>query len=88
MVVGESGFQLTNVPSGPHTITVQGASVTSSQLSESVTLQVPEFTVAADVIGSTITLLISPDTDAVFRCRLDDNGPVACKHLYDLIPYS
>ena len=62
--------------------------MTSPQLSESITLQVPEFTVEADVIGSTITLLIGPDADAEFRCRLDDNDPVACKQLYDVIPYS
>ena len=63
---------------GSHTIMVQGASVTSPHLSESVVLEIPEFTLAADVVGSTITLLINPFMDAVFRCRLDDNDPVAC----------
>ena len=57
---------------------VEGASVAAPQLSTSVTLQIPEFTVTADVLGSTITLLICPNTDAVFRCRLDDSDLVAC----------
>ena len=47
-------------------------------LSRSVTLEIPEFIVAADVLGSTITLLINPDADGAFRCRLDGNDPVTC----------
>ena len=57
---------------------VQGASMITPHLIKSVTLEIPEFTVAADVLGSTITLLINPDADGAFRCRLDDNEPVAC----------
>ena len=76
--IGASGFQFTNVSAGPHIIMVEGASVATPQLSTSVTLEIPEFTVAADVLGSTITLLICPDTDGVFRCRLDDNDLVNC----------
>ena len=77
-VAGVSGFQFSDVPSGSHTIMVQGASATIPHLTKSVTLEIPEFTVATDVLGSTITLLISPGTDGTFRCRLDDNDPVAC----------
>ena len=57
---------------------VEGASVITPYLSQSVTLEIPEFTVATDVLGSTITLLINPNTNAGFRCRLDENDPVAC----------
>ena len=57
---------------------VQGTSTITPHLTTSVTLEIPEFTVAADVLGSIITLLISPGGDGVFRCRLDDNEPVAC----------
>ena len=77
-MLGVSGFQFRNVSSGSHIITVQGASVITPHLLESVILEIPEFTVAADISGSTITLLINPDTDAAFRCRLDDNDHVAC----------
>ena len=78
LYVGISGFQFRNVPSGSHTIMVEGASATAPHLSKSVTLEIPEFTVGANVLGSTVTLLINPDADGAFRCRLDDNDPVTC----------
>ena len=77
-MLGVSGFQFKNVSSGSHTITVQGASVITPHLLKSVTLEIPEFTVAADILGSTITLLICLDADAAFRCRLDSNDHVTC----------
>lgn len=76
--VGVSGFRFNNVSSGSHTIMVQGASVTTPHLTKSVILEVPEFIVEADISGSTVTLLINPDPDAAYRCRLDSNDPVAC----------
>lgn len=48
------------------------------QISKSVTLEIPEFMVVAEILGSTITLLITPATDAIFRCKLDGNDPIAC----------
>ena len=57
---------------------VEGASVSTPRLSTSVILEIPEFVATVDVLGSTVTLLINPDTDAVFTCRLDDNDPVPC----------
>ena len=73
-----SGFQFTNVSIGSHIIMVEGASMTTPHLSTSVTLEIPEFIATADVLGSTVTLFINPDTNAEFACRLDDNDPVPC----------
>ena len=59
---------------------VEGASVATPHLSTSVTLEIPEFIVTADVLGSTITLFINPDTEMAFTCRLDDNDPIPCQY--------
>jgi len=73
------GFQFSNVSSGIHSIIVRGSSLSEPQQVNSVQLEVSDFSVTAEALGSTITVLITSSVDATFRCRLDNDEFVPCR---------
>jgi len=79
MISGMDGFQFSDVSPGEHSIVVRGSSLSEPERVSSVQLEVSDFSVTAEALGSTITLLITSSVDATFRCRLDDNEFISCR---------
>jgi len=72
----------TGVPAGEHNVTVTCTSKTDSSLTATAIVSGLEFLIVTPVLesaGTTITVLLDANIEAIHRCKLDDGPFVDCK---------